>query len=103
MSETETKHTEGPWRLDGPEYEGVASDDYHLIDAGRGYHPYGFGLSGCMSLADARLIAAAPDMLDALLRLRLDARPTNWKDGDDPELTAAWRALDDALAKAVAP
>jgi len=63
-------HTRGPWRLDDPIHADVLSEDYHCIDAGRGYctedDRNGFGISGFMSLADARVMAAAPTMLAAL-------------------------------------
>jgi hypothetical protein len=68
-------HTPGPWKLDPqdaldehgkPLYEG----EYHGIAAGCEYHcnpnDIGFCLSGLMGLDDARLIAAAPELLDAL-------------------------------------
>jgi hypothetical protein len=65
-------HTPGPWRLDDPLHSGVLTESYHSIDAGVGYHlegrsrNAGFGLLGLMSTADARLIAAAPDLLEEL-------------------------------------
>lgn len=62
-------HTPGPWILDSPAYGEMVDRDYHFIDAGCGYcgdGEDGFGLRGYMSLADARLIAAAPDLLEAL-------------------------------------
>jgi hypothetical protein len=62
-------HTPGPWILDSPVYKLLVDRLYHFIDAGRGYcgdGEDGFGLSGVMSLADARLIVAAPELLEAL-------------------------------------
>lgn len=61
-----TTHTPGPWTVDLPSYAHRAElidTGYHFIDGGKGFYPEGFGLSGCLSLADARLIAAAPDLL----------------------------------------
>jgi len=43
---------------DGCEYNGVI--------AGRGYAPYGFGLVGFVSKTDVTLMAAAPELLEAL-------------------------------------
>jgi hypothetical protein len=63
-------HTPGPWVLDAkygdhptlghsPE---LMINGYHFIDAGEGYSPRGFSVASHMSEADARLIAAAPDL-----------------------------------------
>ena len=60
-------HTPGPWSLDDAIHDHVKADDYHSIDAGQGFTPQGFGLQGMMSLANARLIAAAPELLAALI------------------------------------
>lgn len=65
-----TAHTPGPWLLDQIERGGdLVSDGYHFIEAGKGFHngddENGFCISGCMSLANARLIAAAPCLLAA--------------------------------------
>lgn len=67
-----TKHTPGPWRLDTPDMAHVVEHDYHSIKAGVGFlaekpEAAGFGLAGHMTLADARLIAAAPELLEALV------------------------------------
>lgn len=64
-------HTKGPWLVDdgfyGPD---LTSDDYHIIVAGCGYHASpsddGFAITGCISTANARLISAAPELLEAL-------------------------------------
>jgi hypothetical protein len=63
------QHTPGPWFLDDPIHADLISDDYHFIGSGRGFFDtHGFGLAGIMSLSDARLIAAAPDLLGVLKR-----------------------------------
>ncbi len=70
MNEPEN-HTPGPWRIDNCAMEHrkdllSQNDGYHYIEAGRGFYGEGFDLSGYLSLADLRLIAAAPELLDAL-------------------------------------
>jgi len=88
--------TSGPWRLDESRRE-LLDDEYHAIDAGHGFHrpsDGGFCLSGFMSLADARLITAAPDLLTALERL-----VALTLDDDEPTLNALSSARA-AIAKA---
>lgn len=66
-----SNHTKGPWILDemysSPD---ILGEHYHSIHAGCGYHSdesdIGFEINGCISTADAHLIAAAPDLLEAL-------------------------------------
>jgi len=66
------RHTPGPWRVsdDDEGNGGIADDWYHFIEAGAGLCSppkyLGFEISGCMSMQDARLIAAAPELLEAL-------------------------------------
>ncbi|HGY2266228.1 TPA: hypothetical protein ACNVDL_001785 [Morganella morganii] len=72
----EFKGTPGPWEItdDVESNRHTASDTYHHIGAGKWFHDdfsnTGFGISGFMSIHDAKLIAAAPDLLDALIELR---------------------------------
>lgn len=77
---SEFKGTPGPWRLDekGVGNDHIIDGEYHVIEAGIGYcgpNSAGFGLHGFMSIADARLIAAAPKLLKALEGImRVEAR-----------------------------
>jgi hypothetical protein len=66
-------HTPGPWRLNDPHAgrNHVLCETYHSIDGGIGFLPddpaeQGFGVTGYMTLADARLMAAAPEMFKTL-------------------------------------
>lgn len=61
---TESKHTPGPWKLDwNPDNDGqfmiLEQDDYIVIT---GHGPRGISKTARNNLANARLIAAAPDM-----------------------------------------
>lgn len=62
----QTKHTPGPWRvkdngsMEGPHVYGPV----HPIDGGD-YAPLAGYKGGALSEADARLIAAAPELLEA--------------------------------------
>jgi hypothetical protein len=71
------KHTEGPWRITNHKNPDLACDGYQFIEAGNGFHDEksdsGFWIANFMSDADARLIAAAPDLLEALKRCRFDS------------------------------
>jgi hypothetical protein len=64
---TYTKHAPGPWRVkaNGPSYNitSEARDDPHMILVGMVYN------EPEEHSANARLIAAAPDLLDALKRV----------------------------------
>jgi len=100
------KYTPGPWRLNDP-YAGrahVLSDDYHSIDAGHGFlgdppqREPGFGIMGFMSLADARLISAAPELLEALQAV---ARITRTKGMTDAERKAAMRDIGETARAAI--
>lgn len=64
-------HTPGPWRERAPNIDGEVDEHYREITAGVGHFPdergeSGFKLTSFISPADARLIAAAPDLLEAL-------------------------------------
>ena len=65
-------HTPGPWWLDAPIRDHVTKqgDNYHIIEAGDELAGPALGITGFtireyMPLADARLIAAAPELLTA--------------------------------------
>lgn len=69
-------HTPGPWKLDPPSMSHVTSgslgEGYHAIVAGQGSNYrglHGFTITQFMGVDDARLIAAAPDLLAALKSL----------------------------------
>ena len=72
----ETKHTPGPWTVDMKYIGKMWTDSISVADADgghvahltRGYEGDENG-DGCPSFANARLIAAAPDLLDALIDL----------------------------------
>lgn len=68
------RHTPAPWTLDREGLSGLFEPGYHYITAGKGFpedkaNGPGFELSGCMSLADARLIATAPEMFQEIGRM----------------------------------
>lgn len=70
----DAKHTPGPWVLDPPRMAGLNDHEYHTIEAGDGVSVEGrfkgFTTSSFMSIEDARLIAAAPELLKAPIELR---------------------------------
>ncbi|HEY4202077.1 MAG TPA: hypothetical protein VGM83_16100 [Devosiaceae bacterium] len=69
----DTRHTRGPWRLGYEDGSGSGPDFYTITARNR---PVvlggdGFGLPhGVRQAADARLIAAAPELLDCLREAR---------------------------------
>lgn len=59
-----SKHTPGPWRLEGRRIMSTGEDYVALIDGSGGYDSYVTATD-----ADMRLIAAAPDLLEVVRRL----------------------------------
>jgi hypothetical protein len=64
-------HTPSPWRQFAPEVDGVIDPNYREVCAGREFFTAespqsGFHFRALMTEADARLIAAAPDLYRAL-------------------------------------
>lgn len=90
-----TKHTPGPWRLTAIPAGNSAtimvsgSAGYDLVDA--------TGNDAPTNMADARLIAAAPELAEALLGLLADAIGCDLQEGPNAGSVIAARA---ALAKA---
>lgn len=72
---TNTKHTPGPWTVD-TSFHLYEKDKYYNITGGCGYwsleeddREKGLSITGVISDADAKLIAAAPSLLEALQNL----------------------------------
>jgi hypothetical protein len=114
MSDVRATITPGPWVLDGPDNRHVVDRAYHVIEGGNGLMPKGFRVSGIISIDDARLISAAPDMLAALQKIDADWAET-FPDGPDgnrdwhglgklsDETADVWRSIRAAIAKAATP
>jgi len=63
-------HTPGPWRYFDPIGDNNPdTQGYFEVAGGDGYTPNGFNLTGYIGEDDARLTAAAPDPLAALIDL----------------------------------
>lgn len=117
-SETEEKHTPGPWAWGADDFSmasltangdmGKAGDMHgshvltvklckncqkHVENSGEAADGWRFGRCATINAADARLIAAAPEMLAALKGIRAHLP-------DHPD--TLWQAVDDAIAKASA-
>jgi hypothetical protein len=92
MSIEDMKHTPGPWNYDRSGYSLYVNSGRELVTA--------LSMDGKRletSEANARLIAAAPDMLDALQRAR---EVLLWNLGDDARIDAAFAAVSAAIHKA---
>jgi len=90
-------HTPGPWAYDADSHEIFSTDEAHSagrLASVRGNDSNGRFLAESERLANARLIAAAPDLLDAVEELLIYLA-----DWDDPDNETCQRARA-AVAKA---
>jgi len=99
-------HTPAPWRLDDPIHDHVTKqgDNYHIIDAGDELAGPALGVTGFtireyMPLADARLIAASPDLL-AVTKAAFSIMRGTATDQTDIEWIATVKRLHSAIKKA---
>lgn len=107
---SEAKHTAGPWVVrydflcaDGLKTIGIAADP---IRAGSAAVAWPCGTTDAQLLANARLIAAAPDLLEALIaaekalnNIRVCCQHTAW-DATGPAVIAARAAIAKATGSA---
>ena len=94
----ETKHTPGPWA-----YHNTPTPFIHVAAGGlpicQIYTSTAHGQSMGEQFANARLIAAAPELLEAAIELKdVCNRPSAARTRAE-----AWRKLDKAIAKALQP
>ncbi len=85
----ETKHTPGPWEVE----LGTANRDWHIIKRGTAWNA-----TSAERDANARLIAAAPDLLAALALILADYSAAYG--GDEKDEPKAMKAARAAIAKA---
>lgn len=102
----EFKGTPGPWEVTtwtDQLFAEVANENYHQVSSGRGFFDdeskNGFGFAGLMSQHDANLIAAAPDLLEALQAMLSKAYKQNWNDQYPDEVSKAQAAISKALGE----
>jgi hypothetical protein len=89
-----TEHTPGPWRWSNNPYDN--GTPYIQIIAGRGIFGSGFDITGICSIADGRLMAAAPELLASIETLVSVIGLTAIK--YDGQLRVLQEAVDGALA-----
>lgn len=94
-----TKHTPGPW--------GIMGDDYaqgsHIAIHGEGHNITSVSKASRNWKANARLIAASPDLLAAAMNMRRWAESYRTLVGHGAAIDADIEALDAAIAKATHP
>lgn len=95
------QHTPGPWVLRDRVYITQASNDaVEIAEILTSDGPHGDGRLDSVSLADARLIEAAPDLLAALVMVR-DADDDAGRDGLPRIPNLARSSIDAAIARAI--
>lgn len=82
------KHTPGPWYWDS---EGLGSKD--VLVFGKGY-PFEM-----TSTANKNLIAAAPDLIEALQKMFRAGQKQNWNERYESEMNVARAAISKALGE----
>ena len=95
---SETKHTPGPWKASYDRYERKHS----FVGDGMWFGKISWTVTSDRNEADARLIAAAPELLDALQHLS-DVYEHIWvkmSDGEMAIVRGAWEVAAAAIAKA---
>lgn len=92
---TEAKHTPGPWTVDGPTTNQIVWSDQ---DNRVCFLAHSNGLNDERDKANGRLIAAAPDMLEALKTCRdaLMSRCSIHDKTADGAIGEAWAAIEKA-------
>ncbi len=82
----EKKHTPGPWQIESGGAR-LINTQAHVISASDGLGPVAYSTG-----SNARLIAAAPDLLEALQRM-VAAWGSGFDEGDSPSLDKARAAI----------
>ena len=89
-------HTPGPWKYSPPDDQVVDlfTPEYFFIEGP------GADVHGHMTLADARLIAAAPDLLEALHAMASSFHDVEYMDGVEGHKSIASNMARAAITKA---
>lgn len=90
------KGTEGKWEImmDGDEIKIIQADS---LENGAGWRSYIAICEEVQCIEDANLIAAAPDLLNALQAMLNKAYKQNWNDHYPDEVSKAQSAISKAL------
>lgn len=97
--------TKGPWKWHKRKHsnthflasEDETNDDFAIIDDGSAYGEYGAVID--VDGDNAKLIAAAPELLEALQKMVSKAYKQNWNDAYPEELQSAQEAINKALGE----
>jgi hypothetical protein len=100
---SEIKHTPGPWTLN--RHGAIVGGEFHQYTNGAGQSQLamavgGNGIDESQRSANARLIAAAPELLEALVALRREAmHDAEFSDVSREQFEAILNRADAAIAK----
>jgi len=98
--ETDADPSVGPWEIISYSRPGHAGNDYTVDMAGWECRVADISHTGEIGRANARLIAAAPDMLKALKLCKHQIQEIASQAGHDPGVYKAYTMVEDAIAKA---
>jgi len=92
-------HTPGPWAIG---YGGTDGDDYAVVVSPHSQYPVCNLEPRGYTQANARLIAAAPDLLAALEAAEQAFALQALRDRTDPDMVAGWQKLQNTARAAIA-
>lgn len=90
----EFKHTPAPWRTDDWIRTGVNSESKHIAMVN-----YCSDVFGDEHKANAHLIAAAPELLEALIEMQRNGRKQGWSDKYESSMEKTRLAISKALGQ----
>lgn len=93
------KGTPAPWVIDGWSMTGINSESKHVALVNYSHHGLPNDVYGCEHNANAHLIAAAPELLEALIEMQRNGRKQGWDDKYESSMEKTRLAIAKALGE----